>query len=118
LVYVHYNLRLLSHYCEVVKNDRTYMTWDNNPEEANLEDGAIALECLEAELLADGTHDGDHAVEMPPPSTTIVGTSRFPDVAALASQPPALHGGHVAHGHVPQPLPPTPSPIVPRSQGK
>jgi hypothetical protein len=31
LVYVHYNLRLLSHYCEAAKNDRTYVTWDNNP---------------------------------------------------------------------------------------
>ena len=26
LVYVHYNLRLLSHYCEVAKNDRTFLT--------------------------------------------------------------------------------------------
>jgi hypothetical protein len=37
LVYVHYNLRLLSHNCEVAKNDGTYVTWDNNLEEANLE---------------------------------------------------------------------------------
>jgi hypothetical protein len=41
LVYVHYDLRLLCHYCEVTKNDRTYMTWDNNLEEASLEDGTI-----------------------------------------------------------------------------
>ena len=53
LVYVHYNLRLLSHYCEVAKNGRTFLTWDNNPEEANVEDGAIALERLEDELLGD-----------------------------------------------------------------
>ena len=26
LVYVHYNLRLLSHYCEAAKNDRTFLT--------------------------------------------------------------------------------------------
>jgi hypothetical protein len=42
LVYVHYNLRLLSHYCEATKNDKKHMTWDTNPKEANLEDGAIA----------------------------------------------------------------------------
>jgi hypothetical protein len=60
LVYVYYNLRLLSHCCEVTKNDRTYRTWDNNPKEANLEDGDIALERLEAKLLDDGIHDVDH----------------------------------------------------------
>jgi hypothetical protein len=80
-----------------------------------LEDGAIVLERLEAELLGD--HDGDHihAVEMPPPST-----SRFPDAGALplASQHPVLHGGHVAVGHVPRTLPPTPTPLVHRSQEK
>ena len=57
LVYVHYNLRLLSHYCEATKNDRTFLTWDNNPEEANVEDGAMVLEQLEVELLGD--HDGE-----------------------------------------------------------
>ena len=50
------NLRFLSDYCEATKNDRTFFTWDNNPEEANVEDGAIALEHLEDELL------GDHEV--------------------------------------------------------
>ena len=54
---MHYNLRLLSHYCEAAKNDRTFLTWDNNQEEANVEDGAIALDCLEDELLGD--HEGD-----------------------------------------------------------
>jgi hypothetical protein len=57
LVYVHYNFRLLSHYCDATKNDRAYLTCDKNPEEANLEDGSIELEHLEAELLGD--HDGD-----------------------------------------------------------
>ena len=57
LVYVHYNLRLLSHYCEGAKNDRNFFTWDNNPDEANVEDGAIALKRLEDELLGD--HEGD-----------------------------------------------------------
>jgi hypothetical protein len=61
-VYVHYNLRLLSHYCDVggsaLCNIKRDMTWDNNPEETNLEDGAIVLKRLEEELLGD--HDGDH----------------------------------------------------------
>ena len=46
LVYVHYNLRLFSQYCEAAKNDRTFFTWDNNREEANVEDGAIALDSI------------------------------------------------------------------------
>ena len=47
LVYVHYKLMLLSHYCDATKNDRTCLTWDNNLEEADLEDGAITLERLD-----------------------------------------------------------------------
>ena len=58
LVYVHYKLTFLSHYCDVAKNDRTYLTWDNNPEEAESKDGTIVLERLEVELLGD--QDGDH----------------------------------------------------------
>jgi hypothetical protein len=87
------------------------VTWDNNLEEANLEDGAIVLEHLEAELLGDHIHGAD----MPPPST-----SRFPDAGALplASQHPTLRGGHVAVGHVPRTLPPTPAPLLHRSQEK
>jgi hypothetical protein len=88
------------------------MDKDNNLKEDNLEDGAIDLWRLEAELLVDWTHDVDRAVEMPPPSTAIVDTSRISVVAALASQPPSLHGGHVACGGalpiVPQSIPPTP----------
>jgi len=78
LVYVHCNLGLLSHYCKAAKNDRTYLTWDNNPKEANLEDGAIGLEHLEDELLS--AHDGDHihGANMPPPST-----SKFPGARSL-----------------------------------
>ena len=67
LVYVHYNLRLLSHYCDAAKNDRTYLTWDNNPEEVDLEDGAIALERLEVELLGDQDGDQIHKTKMPHP---------------------------------------------------
>jgi hypothetical protein len=85
------------------------MTWDNNLE-ANLENGAITLEHLEAEIL--GSHDGDHAAEMPLPST-----SRFLDAMALplASQPRTLHGAHVAPNRVPRPLPHTLTPLVHRS---
>ena len=39
LVYVHYNLRLLTHCCEEARNDRTYVNWDNNPKEDISEDG-------------------------------------------------------------------------------
>ena len=46
LVYVHYNLRLLTHYCERAKTDRSYVTWDNNLEEHNLEDGALTYRAL------------------------------------------------------------------------
>jgi hypothetical protein len=74
LVYVHYNLRLLSHYCDADGNSfcKRDMTWDNNPEETNLQDGTIVLERLQEELLGD--HDGDHIPggNMPPPSTTRV----------------------------------------------
>ena len=90
LVYVQYKLRLLFHYCEVAKIDKTYLTWDNHLEEANMEDGSIALlERLEDERLGD--HDGDriHTIEMPHPTTT-----RFSDarVLFLASQHPSIHG--------------------------
>jgi len=71
LVNVHCNLRLLSHYCDATNNDWICKTWDINPGEDNLEEGAIALEDLEAELLVDGTHDIDHVTKMPAPFTTI-----------------------------------------------
>jgi hypothetical protein len=103
LVYVHYNLRLLSHYCDageetVLYNFKRDMNWDNNPEETNLEDGAIVLERLEEELLGD--HDGDHIPggDMPPPSTSDVPNST---ILPLSSQRPLSRGGHSAVGHVP-----------------
>ena len=86
-----------------------FLTWDNNPEEANVEDGAIALECLEDELLGD--HKGDphpiHTSEMPPPTT-----SRFTDVGVLPldSQRPTIRGGHSSSSRVPRSLPPAPIP--------
>ena len=41
LVYVHYNLRLLSHYYEDEKRNRDLKVWDSYPEETNLEDGVL-----------------------------------------------------------------------------
>jgi hypothetical protein len=41
---VHYNLSLLSCYCEVEKNYGTYITWDINIGETYLEDGVVVLE--------------------------------------------------------------------------
>jgi hypothetical protein len=116
LVYVHYNLRLLSHYYDAEGNAfcKRDMTWDNNPEETNLEDGTIVLERLEEELLSD--HDGDHILggDMPPPSTT-----RVPDssVLSLSAQHPLSREGHSAIGHVPRSLPHVPA-LLQRSREK
>ena len=51
LVYVHYNLRLLPHYCEDAKSNKDLLIWDKNPEEPNLEDGVLRLEQLEDALI-------------------------------------------------------------------
>lgn len=59
---MHYKLRLLSHYCDAMENDKIDVTWDNNPTKVNLENGAIVLERLEAKLLGDHIHGAD----MPP----------------------------------------------------
>jgi hypothetical protein len=79
LVYVHYNLRLLSHYCDADGNAfcKRDMTWDNNPEETNLQDGTIVLERLQEELLSD--HDGDHIPrgDMPPPVNIMVAAGGY-----------------------------------------
>ena len=91
----------LSHYCEAATNNRTVLTWDNNLEEANVEDGAIALERLEDELLGD--HEGDpiHTSKMPP-----LTTNRFPDagILPLAPQRPTIHGCHSSSSRVPRSL--------------
>ena len=72
-----------------------HVTWDNNPEEHNLEDGALTLERLEDELLG---NEDDHAAivaTMPPPSAFL-----FPNAPSLprgsTSQPPpaSVRGGH------------------------
>jgi hypothetical protein len=80
LVYVHYNLRLLSHYCEEAKMNKNLKCWDNNPEEDNLEDGVLLLEQLENALL----NDDDH-VELQPPSTVVFPVSRNPATTLGAS---------------------------------
>ena len=74
-----------------------------------MEDGAIALERLEDELLGDLIHTS----EMPPPTT-----SRFTDagVLPLASQRPTIRGGHSSSSRVPRSLPL--APIPPRTQEK
>jgi hypothetical protein len=102
-IYVHYNLRLLSHYCDVGEESALYnhkrdMNWDNNLEETNLEDGAIVLERLEEELLGD--RDGDHIPGgvMPPPSTSGVPNST---ILPLSSQRPLSCRGHSVVGRVP-----------------
>ena len=64
MVYVHYNLRLLSHYCDRAYEDLSYKVWDNNPEDDNLEDDTIHLEELEAKLLRD---EDEATAAMPPP---------------------------------------------------
>ena len=111
LVFVHYNLRLLSHYCERAKSDKTYLTWDKNPEENNLDDGAMVLERLEAELLGDD--DGDHVTtvttEMPTPPSSSVRPIQPVPVFPPASQPPSSRGDRVAIGRDSRPLPPTPN---------
>jgi hypothetical protein len=113
---VHYNLRLLSHYCDAEGNAfcKRDMTWDNNPEETNLQDGTIVLERLQEELLSD--HDGDHIPgrDMPPPSIT-----RVPDssVLPLSAQRPLSRGGHSIAGRVPRSLPPVPA-LIQRSREK
>jgi hypothetical protein len=90
------------------------MTWDNNPEETNLQDGTIALERLQEELLSD--HDGDHIPggDMPPPSTT-----RVPDslVLPLFAHRPLSRGGHSVAGRVPRSLPHVP-PLIQRPREK
>eukprot|EP00253_Pinus_taeda_P007637 PITA_07637 len=69
LVYVHYNLRLLSHYCDRAYEDPTYKIWDNHSEDDNLEDGTIHLEELEEELIRD-EDEAPAAAMSPPPSSS------------------------------------------------
>jgi hypothetical protein len=99
LVYVHYNLRLLSHYYEAPTIDKTNKMWDYNPEEDNLEDGALVLEELENALL----DEDDHA-EMPPPSVRSHGRAALTNTRLV----PALEGSShlVASSSLPPRIPP------------
>eukprot|EP00253_Pinus_taeda_P036712 PITA_36712 len=94
LVYVHYNLRLLSHYCDWAYEDPTYKIWDNHLEDDNLEDGTIHLEELEAEHM----REEDEATTMPPPPSS--SSARVPSLAPLLSSPPCTssRGGHTPFG--------------------
>jgi hypothetical protein len=105
LVYVHYNLRLLTYYCERAKSDRSYITWDNNPEENNLEDGALVLECLEDELLGDDDHQATVVTEMPPP--------RLPPASQIPSK--SVRGGRTTLGRGSRPLVATQDDETPQS---
>jgi hypothetical protein len=97
LVYVHYNLRLLSHYCEEAKEDKNLKHWDNHPKEDNLEDAVMLLEQLENALF----DDDDHA-EMPPPATTqsLVPLFRTPTAGDSSSSTAQFRPSHAP------PLPP------------
>jgi hypothetical protein len=99
LVYVHYNLRLLSHYYEDPIIDKANKMWDYNPEEDNLEDGALVLEELENALL-----DEDDRAEMPPPSARSHGRPPLTNTPPV----PALEGpSHsVASSSLPPCVPP------------
>ena len=68
LVYVHYNLRLLSHYCDDATSNKDLKVWNRYLEEPNLEDGVLRLEQLDDALI----HDDDDRVEMPPPSGPMI----------------------------------------------
>lgn len=77
MVYVHYNLRLSSHYCDRAYEDQSYRVWDNNPEDDNLEDDTVHMEELEAELFRD---DDEASAALPhtgpiPPSSSSAGAS-------------------------------------------
>ena len=78
---MHYNLRLLSRYCDRAYEDPTYKIWDNHPEDDNLEDGIVHLEELEEELIRD--EDEAAAVAMPPPPPPSSSSARVPSLVPL-----------------------------------
>ena len=80
---MHYNLRLLSHYCDQAYEDPTYKIWDNHPKDDNLEDGTIHLEELEEELI----REEDEAAAMPPPPSS--SSARVSSLVPLLSPPPS-----------------------------
>ena len=84
LVYVHYNLRLLSHYCDRANEDPTYRIWDNHPEDDNLEDGIVHIEELEEELVRD---EDDASMPPPPPPPPSSSSARGPSLVPLLPPP-------------------------------
>ena len=84
---MHYNLRLLSHYCDRANEDPTYKIWDNHPEDDNLEDGIVHMEELEDELVRDEAEAA--AAAMPPPPPPSSSSSRGPSLVPLLSPPPS-----------------------------
>eukprot|EP00253_Pinus_taeda_P015502 PITA_15502 len=104
LVYVHYNLRLLSHYCDRAYEDPTYKIWDNHSVGDNLEDGTIHLEELEEELIRE---EDEAAAMAPPPSSS---SARVPSLVPLLSPPPSIasRGGHVPSSSGRRPVRETP----------
>ena len=107
LVYVRYNLRLLSHYCDRAYEDQSYKVWDNNPEDDNLEEDTVHMEELEAELL----RDDDEASTTPPHTGPIplssssagaIASARYPTIVPLQIQPPPTSSccpPPSSHGH-------------------
>jgi hypothetical protein len=83
--------------------DKNLKSWDNNPEEDNLEDGVLLLEQLENALM-----DDDDRVEMPPPSTAMVPMSRTPatTLGASSSVPRPPTSASTQFRPSPAPLPP------------
>jgi len=122
LVYVHYNLRLLSHYCDRANEDPTYKIWDNHPEDDNLEDGIVHMEELEDELVRDEAEAA--AATMPPPPPPSSSSSRGPILVPLLSPPPSTpsRGGSSSgrrSGREPPRRPPRPAYTPPGdSRGK
>jgi len=89
LVYVHYNLRLLSHYCDRAYEDPTYKIWDNHPEDENLEDGIVHIEELEEELVRDEDEAAAAAMPPPPPPPPSCSSARGLSLVPLLSPPPS-----------------------------
>jgi len=124
LVYVHYNLRLLSHYCDRANEDPTYKIWDNHPEDDNLEDGVVHIEELEDELVRDENEADAAAMPPPPPPPPSTGSSaRGPSLVPLLSPPPSTpsrggsSSGRRSVRETPR-RPPRPAYTPPGSRGK
>ena len=79
LVYVDYNLRLLTCYYEPIKNNTPNdIKWDTNSEEDNVEDGTLALEHLQEELLIDDDGEHGHATPIPRVQMPLPSSNSFP----------------------------------------